>query len=295
MAEKESRLNEESIVRLVRLARSLEAAGLYNAAKVIWATVYSEETHASLQLAALNTPQALDEELVSVTKMLENAGANPVLITALQRSRQATLEKRTISHAEVPHTYVCRKCGEFILTAEPSPCPNCGAEQLTLREFLPVYFLEPLHPRIVLDALAAAPDILDGFVQGLTEEQMSQAPRPGEWSIREVLAHVLMSQRLLASRIERMLSGNNPSLEGVGAWALQSGQAISAAEILERFRISRNATVHLLQEMMPQEWWRSARHEEFNNVTILHQASYFAKHERDHWTQIGMIRKALGI
>jgi hypothetical protein len=50
----------------------------------------------------------------------------------------------------------------------------------------------------------------------------------------------------------------------------------------------------LLDGIEWQDWWRTAQHEEFGSVTILQQASYFAKHERSHWPQIEAIRRALG-
>jgi len=69
---------------------------------------------------------------------------------------------------------------------------------------------------------------------------------------------------------------------------------MSTRLILNRFRISRQATLKLLAEIQPTEWWRTAHHEEFGMVTLLEQVSYFAKHERDHWRQIYLIRQALG-
>jgi len=54
------------------------------------------------------------------------------------------------------------------------------------------------------------------------------------------------------------------------------------------------ATVGQLKAMSPGDWWRTARHEEFVQFTILQQASYFAKHERSHLPQIDAIRQAIG-
>jgi len=51
--------------------------------------------------------------------------------------------------------------------------------------------------------------------------------------------------------------------------------------------------VNLLTEMPVEGWWRTAQHEEFGSVTILQQASYFAKHERSHLPQIAAIRRTL--
>ena len=63
--------------------------------------------------------------------------------------------------------------------------------------------------------------------------------------------------------------------------------------MLEQYRCSRQSTVNLLTEMPVEGWWRTAQHEEFGSVTILQQASYFAKHERSHLPQIAAIRRTL--
>ena len=45
----------------------------------------------------------------------------------------------------------------------------------------------------------------------------------------------------------------------------------------------------------PEDWWRTGWHEEFGAVTVLQQASYFAKHDHAHLTQIEAARRALGL
>ncbi len=40
--------------------------------------------------------------------------------------------------------------------------------------------------------------------------------------------------------------------------------------------------------------WRTGHHDEFGEVTVLQQASYFAKHERSHLPQIAESRRAIG-
>jgi len=175
----------------------------------------------------------------------------------------------------------------------PDQCPGCGAWELTFREFPPIYYLEPLHPQVVLEALEAAPQVVEDAVQGLSEAQMAQTPKPGEWSIRDVLFHLLVTQELLGWRVERMLAEDNPTLKGVAAWAAESQASLTTTAMLEQYRLSRQASVDLLRQMSVESWWRTAQHEEFGSVTILQQASYFAKHERSHLPQIAALRRTL--
>jgi uncharacterized damage-inducible protein DinB len=144
-----------------------------------------------------------------------------------------------------------------------------------------------------MEALICGPDEVEDALKGLSEEQMTQPSQPGEWAIRDVLWHLLMAQSVFAARVEKMLVEDNPSLEGIAVWTIEGEESLSARDILARYRDSRMATVDQLKAMSPGDWWRTARHEEFVQFTILQQASYFAKHERSHLPQIDAIRQAI--
>jgi len=283
----------EHLIRLVRVARGLEAGGYYNAAKLFWAAAFSQEIRASNEQGVLLEADDLDQEMQTAIDMLDAAGAKPELIAALQYGRGAAREDRIIPWTEIPEVYVCRTCGEIALGQAPQRCPTCGARAITFREFPPVYYLEPLRPQQVVAALISGPDEVEDAVKGLSEEQMTQSARPGEWAIGEVLWHLLMAQSVFAARVEKMLAEDNPSLEGIAVWTIEGEESLWARDILARYRDSRMATVDRLKAMSPGDWWRTARHEEFVQFTILQQASYFAKHERSHLPQIDAIRQAV--
>ena len=294
MTAKKRTLPDSRLIHLARLARGLEAGGFYNAAKVCWAAAYSEEIRASLEQGLPMNQEELDQELGVALDYLKTSGAQPELIIALERGRNAVRENRIIPHTEIPDVFVCPKCGEIVLNTEAVDCPSCSAAAITLRRYPPVYFMEPLLPSQALAALASAPCELEDIIQDLNEGQLAQPSRPGEWSIRDALLHLLVSEELLIGRVKKILAEDNPDLQAVAAWALDENRLLSTQVILNRFRISRQETLKILGEIQPQDWWRTAHHEEFGTVTLLEQVSYFAKHERDHWRQIFLIRQALG-
>jgi uncharacterized damage-inducible protein DinB len=294
MSPKKKTLSENQLIHLARLARGLEAGGFYNAAKVCWAAAYSEEIRASLEQGIPTSPEELEQEIGVALVYLEAQGAQPEVLQALAHGRQAVRENRITPYTEIPDVFVCRKCGTILFAAEASDCTDCGAAAITLRNFLPVYFMEAISPAQAVASLATAIGELEDIITPLNEGQLAQAPRPGEWSIRDAILHLLVSEELLSGRLKKIISEDNPDLEAVAAWDLDENRTLSTRLIMNRFRISRQATLKLLAEIQPTDWWRTAQHEEFGTVTLLQQVSYFAKHERDHWRQIYLIRQALG-
>lgn len=281
--------------QISRVARGLESAGYYNAAKLLWAAEFSLATRESNRQDIPVTDQDLLDELEAIEKKLAATDIDATLVTAIDIGKKGIRENRPIHHAEIPEVQVCRSCGAIYLGKPPDTCSKCNAASITMRTFPPIYFLEPLHPQQVMDALASAPDELETMLRGLSNAQLAKPARPGQWSIRDILQHIFNSQGLLSGRVSRMLAEDNPSLEGVATWAMYGDQSLPASELLDQFQILRQSLVERLRKMTANEWWRTASHSEYGQVTILQQASYFAKHEREHWQQIFEIRQALGV
>lgn len=282
----------EKLIGLVRLARQLEMEGYYNAAKLFWAFAFSDEIRASRKGLEVSH-ETLERRMIEAIEDFSQRGASAGLIVTLESARQAVHERRSPTFAETPEVSVCRTCGEIAVGPVPAQCPGCGGFELTFRTFPPVHYLEPLSPTQALDALATVPPAVHRLIDGLSEDQLNQPPRPGEWSIREVLAHLLGAQELVAYRIDKMLAEDHPSLKAVGLPV--AGENLSSWELFEQFRRSREAMVSTLRGIAPLDWWRTGEHEEFSTVTILQQASYFAKHDHAHLTQIERIRRDLRI
>jgi uncharacterized damage-inducible protein DinB len=275
----------------VRVARGLETGGFYNAAKLLWAAAFSDQIRATNDRPLLSGTKALEDELEATIKELEKTATQPELIAALRSGQQALTENRTIPHREIPDVHVCRTCGEIILGERPTGCPACGAHGLTLRTVQPIYFLEYLPPEQVLAALASAPDDLQVLTEGLRDQQLALPPDDGGWSVQQVLWHLLVAQRLLAHRVARMLAEDHPTLESLAAWAVEGKEEMGARAILASYQESREGVVKLLRDMPAEGWWRTGWHEEWGSVTVLAQATYFARHERSHWSQIAAARR----
>jgi len=195
--------------------------------------------------------------------------------------------------SEIPQVSVCRTCGEAYLGKSPKICIECGSHSLTFKEFLPIWYLEPLTPSEAIQALSTGIEEIGQMVNGLSDEEMDYYPEPGEWNFREALQHLLVSQELLSGRVDKMLVEENPSLAGVAAWMLDEGEHEPGSLVFQKLKATRLELLNQIQSVPLESWWRTGVHDEFGQVTVLQQASYFAKHERAHLPQVEQIRAAI--
>ncbi len=279
------------LTQLIRAARGAEAGGYYGVAKLLWAMAYSEEVKGSNQ-AGIPRGAELDGELSAIIESLKARSGDTSVITALEKGLQAVREDCTVNYTDVPGVYVSRTTGEVIL-GEPPEFTSNHDHRLGLREFKPIWYFEPMSPAECLNALEHNPDVIAEQISGLTTEQLLVAPAPGEWNMRELLWHLLQAQELVAARVEKMLTENHPSLEGMAVWAMKDDQAMSPADILERYCASREVMISRLKAIAPADWYRGGWHSEFGEQTVLSQATYFARHEMSHMPQFAQIRRAV--
>ncbi|HET7010962.1 MAG TPA: DinB family protein [Anaerolineales bacterium] len=276
----------------IALARGLEAGGYYNTAKLLWALAYSDEIRRSEIEGVPKGEATLVQGLKALQKELEQSGAPARALDYLKRGLQGVEQRGELGWHDSGDLAVCRSCGTLMIAAIPDRCPGCGAWKLTFRVFLPVHFLEPLEPETALKWLKATPKILGELMAGLDAASISAPPAPGEWSMREAMHHFLLTEGLLSGRVRQLLEEDRPRLVGVSAWAAEPEDS-PAEEMLARFRDSRRETVDRLAELNAEQWMRVGDHDEFGPVTLLQQASYFARHDHSHLAQVEAIRRAI--
>ena len=274
---------EESVTNLVRLARGVEAGGYYNLSKLLWAMAYAQEIRASNNAGIARGAKLIDE-LESMIETLRQQDAPADLIQALEHGTDAVREDRTNLYEEIPHAYVSRSTGEIFL-GKPFGQTESGDDPLVLREFMPIYYFDGMKPAEVIEALRTYPGTILSMIEGLSEEQLNRAPAEGEWSVRELLWHFAMAQKVLEDRVEQMLAADNVTLKGLAVWSIKS-EGLSTEQILELYRASRESVLDMLGSVAPGDWWRTAWHDEFGQITLLQQTCYFARHERSHLAQL---------
>lgn len=108
------------------------------------------------------------------------------------------------------------------------------------------------------------------------------------------MAHLRDAQGVLEDRVNLILDHNNPVLESkaVFEWARHEGERPpTVREIFETYRASRARTLARVEGLPLAAWWRRGRHEEFGELRLYQQASYFACHELVHFPQFERLRQ----
>ena len=134
-------------------------------------------------------------------------------------------------------------------------------------------------------------------IDGLSDERMTNVWY-GEWSVRDILAHIVGWHRLEVAMLELMASGERPWPEGSGhpynegdAWNarfVEKWHTASPATILEELKASKGAYVAAAR-LLPEERFREGR----TAHRLLQEGCI--DHYRDHAAQIRDWRKREGI
>ncbi len=59
---------------------------------------------------------------------------------------------------------------------------------------------------LILKSLQVASGELEGLIVGLTDEDLDRSPGEGDWTLREVLEHILSAEKSYSNRIDEALA-----------------------------------------------------------------------------------------
>ena len=118
----------------------------------------------------------------------------------------------------------------------------------------------------------------------LSEERLGRRYAEGQWTVREVLAHLIDDERIYAYRALRFARGDATELPGFeqDAYAAHSGaNRRTAASLLREFAAVRRATVALFDSLDDEALARSGV-ADGNRSTVRALAYHIAGHELRH-------------
>ena len=134
---------------------------------------------------------------------------------------------------------------------------------------------------------AAIRDEMTTLLNGVTEQQATQPPAPGEWSVKEALAHLLLSERVMQCRIGWLLGDLESGPDNWdGSLPAQITAVLAAyptlAALTQALHTSLSETIALLAALPPTF---VAQKRSFNRIA--QEMTTWSDHIRDHLAQIG--------
>lgn len=152
----------------------------------------------------------------------------------------------------------------------------------------------------ILTILKETPSRLTALSTGLPPEQLHTASDPDEWSASEVLAHLRACSDVWGDNyIMTILAQDEPTIK-----AINPRRWIKSTDYLEQdfqaslysFTKQRERLLTVLEQLMPQDWWRTATLIGAGKPlqqTLISHADGLARHERLHLKQIERTLNAL--
>ena len=118
----------------------------------------------------------------------------------------------------------------------------------------------------------------------LGEQQADFRYAPDKWSVRQMLGHVIDSERIFSYRALRIARGDKTPIEGFEQDGYVSNapfERSTLAELLEEFAVVRRATVLLFRNLSAEAWTRRGIASD-NEVSVRALAYIIAGHELHH-------------
>lgn len=161
----------------------------------------------------------------------------------------------------------------------------------------PAYFsryISQLPDTDVFPMMDQQAEALQNLLQGLTEEEALYAYGPGKWSIKEVMGHLIDTERIFAYRslcISRQESQSLPGFDE-NAYVQQANfNQRTLASLLDEYKLMRLSHLALFRGMSPAMLERTGL---VNNNLVSAQALIIisAAHERHH---LNILRERYGL
>jgi len=142
-----------------------------------------------------------------------------------------------------------------------------------------------MTPKEVAARIDAVGTAIEAELGTLGEELASWHPAEGEWCVKEVLGHLINTERIgFAGRIDEILAADEPSLRGTGRE--EPACARNLAEMLAEFREQRNRSVDRVARLQPVDLARGGVHERVGRLTVNDILHEWIHHDRAHLKQI---------
>lgn len=147
----------------------------------------------------------------------------------------------------------------------------------------------------VLKALRECSNIVVRELSGLDEDDLCRSPGEGEWSLKEIAAHLRDAEQLALRQMNAIADGTQLTLP---AWdidllpAERDYRSADLSDLLSELRELRQETTYLLWGLDDADWQAGAEHPYRGAVTIETLARELAQHDLEHLAEVRRLKAA---
>lgn len=144
-----------------------------------------------------------------------------------------------------------------------------------------------------METVSQTPARVASLLSVIGEKRVGEAPAPGKWSAREIVAHLADCELVFAFRLRQTLAEDNPTIQPFNQekWAAAYG-AYDAASAMETFSALRHWNLALLRSLKPEAFQRKVTHPERGEMTFQNVIETMGGHDLNHSGQLERIASA---
>jgi len=149
---------------------------------------------------------------------------------------------------------------------------------------------ERFSPAEVADLLESAAAAIRAEVEALPKAVHVWHPDPDEWSINEIIGHLIEAERRgFAGRIKILLASKDPQLEGWDQNEVARGRRDdmkAAAKLVAELERMRAESVKIVRGLKPGDLTRGGQHPKVGWLRVEDLLQEWVHHDRNHIKQI---------
>jgi len=155
-----------------------------------------------------------------------------------------------------------------------------------------------MNPTQLIDDYLAGPALLRTSVAGMSDDQLDAAPVVGQWSTRQVVAHLCDFEPIYADRIKRVIAEDRPTFFGGDPDLFAASLAYATRDVEQELTLIeavRGQLAGILRSLPAEVFARTGIHSEDGPRTIEQLLRTITGHIPHHVQFIKQKRQALGL
>lgn len=155
-----------------------------------------------------------------------------------------------------------------------------------------------MNPTQLIDDYLAGPALLRTSVAGMSDDQLDAAPVVGQWSTRQVVAHLCDFEPIYADRIKRVIAEDRPTFFGGDPDLFAASLAYATRDVEQELTLIeavRGQLAGILRSLPAEVFARTGIHSEDGPRTIEQLLRTITGHIPHHVQFIEQKRQALGL